>query len=191
MTTKLTVAQFKANYAEAEKRAITCAQGKAFSVSDRIALNAQRKQLNLDYAQASSLFSDVSGKGIHYCRFAQWDGQIKAGHIGVAPAATGEHVGKGTGTVTITKQFDDSTFDGRIKSLSDVQPAFNRAARQLIKVGITNPQEAIKFINMAFETAKVEQKIDLKAERIVRELQLGDLTKEQVLATLDRVKQSF
>jgi ribosomal protein S16 len=186
--TTITVKQFMANYEAAEARAVTCAKGKAFSVEDRLSLNAQRKALGFDYTQASALFEGIAGQGKHYNRFNQWDAQIKAGRIAVAPAITGEHVGK---VVKVTKQFDDATFDGRIKSILDVQPAFNRAARQLIKVGITNPQEAFKYINTAFETAKVEQKIDLKAERIVKELQMGGMTKDQVMATLARVKQSF
>ncbi len=187
-TTKIiTKAQFVANYHEAEKRAATCAKGKAFTVEDRLTLNAQRKQLNLDYAQASALFDGVAGQGKHYNRFQQWDAQIRSGLIRTAPSATGEHVGTPRSTVKVNHEF----FDGRIKSHADIQPAFNRAARQLIKVGITNPQEAFKYVSNAFEMVKVEQKIDTKAERILNELRMGDLTKEQVLMTLEKVKQQF
>lgn len=188
----ITIKQFIANYKEAEGRATVCARGKAFSVSDRIALNAQRKQLNLDCNQASALFGGTAGQGKHYNRFLQWEAQIKNGHIGVAPAATGAHVGKVIGgKIVINKPEQEQMFDGRIKSLDDVQPAFNRAARQLIKVGVTDPAQVVKYIHNAFEVAKVEQKIDLKAERIVNELRIGDLTKEQIIATLDRVKTQF
>jgi hypothetical protein len=188
MTTKT---QLKAAYITAEKRATPSANGVAFSVEDRVALNSLRVALRLDCSQAGELIAGGRTDRVeyqrHYARFNFWKEQVETGVIRIAPPATGEYVGR----VHVTKQFDDNTFDGRIKSITDVQPAFNRAARQLIKVGVTNPHEAFKYMSTAFEVVKVEQKIDLKAERIVKELQMGDLTKDQVLATLDRVKQSF
>ena len=187
--TVTTKAQLITNFKAAEKRAKISSCGIAFLVEDRMVLNAQRQKLNLTTYQAARLVSgdDMALTAKNEQRFRVWDQQVSIGVIRMQPAPTGEHVGK----VHVTKQFDDVTFDGRIKSLSDVQPAFNRAARQLIKVGVTNPHEAFKYMSTAFEVVKVEQKIDLKAERIVKELQMGDVTKDQVLATLDRVKQSF
>lgn len=184
----ITKAQLKANYEAAEKRATVSATGVAFSLEDRVALNSQRIALKLDTSQAGRLVAGENGTRNdyqrHYARFNFWAEQVETGVIRIAPAATGEYVGADKAT-------QEFSFDGRIKTVADVQPAFNRAARQLIKIGITSPEQAFKYVANAFETAKVEQKIDLKAERIVKELQMGDLTKDQVLATLERVKKNF
>ena len=189
--TATTQAQLITNFKAAEKRAKVSSCGITFLVEDRMILNAQRQKLNLTTYQAARLVSGddkvVTAKNEQ--RFRMWDHQVSIGIIRMQPAPTGEHVGKVK--VHVTKQFDDATFDGRIKSISDVQPAFNRAARQLIKVGITNPQDAFKFMTVGFDTAKIEQKIDIKTDRIVKELQMGDLTKEQVMVLLERVKQNF
>lgn len=189
MATKITKAQFVTNFKAAEARAVPSSAGVAFTVEDRLILNSQRIQLGLSTYQASKLVGgDYNTTQRNEQRFRVFDYQVANGVIRMQAAPTGEHVGK----VRITsKGIDDHAFDGRIKSTADIQPAFNRAARQLIKVGVTSSAEAFKYINTAFETARIEQKIDLKAERIVKELQMGDLTKDQVMATLERVKQSF
>lgn len=188
--TSITKSQLKSTYAAAEKRAVPCSNGVAFSVEDRVSLNALRVAMNLDCSQIAEFIAGGRNDRVeyqrHYARFSFWKEQVDMGVIRIAPAATGEHVGKQKAPVTTT-----NFFDGRIKDISDVQPAFNRAARQLIKVGITSPEAAFKYVSMAFETAKVEQKIDIKAERIIKELRMGDLTKDQIMATLDRVKTQF
>lgn len=79
----------------------------------------------------------------------------------------------------------------RSQLIQNYKAAEKRAVRQLVKLGITNTAGATKFIDNAYETLYSEQKIDVKAERIVNELRMGDLTKDQVLATLDRVKKFF
>lgn len=186
--------QFTTTYKQADARATECVGGhkgqggKAFLKEDRALLVSMMWELGQTPNQLGyALGKEIGNAARHITRLRSFQEQVERGVIRLGNKPTGEHVGK----VTVTKQFDDSSFDGRIKTILDVQPAFNRAARQLIKVGITNSQDALKYMANAFETVKVEQKIDLKAERIVKELQLGDLTKAQVFATLDRVKQSF
>lgn len=182
-TTKITKAQFVKNYKEAEKRATPSATGVSFDITDRIALNEQRKQLGMDYSMAANLVGDnKSGKS--YNRFALWERQVETGQIRTAHPATGEYVGSKQTTAL-------QAFDGRIKSRADVQPAFNRAAVQLIKLGITNPRDAEAYLEAGFEYARVEQKIHLKTERIVSELRIGDLSRDQAVRVLDQVKASL
>lgn len=185
MTVITSKAQFIANYKAAEARAVRCPQGLAIAEQDRIALTAQRKALGLDYGMAASLLSmDTSTQSKHYNRFMQWDQQIKRGQIRVAPEATGQHIGAGAGKSVVVL----GTFDGRIKTRDDIQPAFNKAAVQLVKLGITNPHEAAAYLANGFQYAKEEQKIETKADRLLGELRMGDLTKPQALAVLDRIK---
>lgn len=189
-----TTNQFIEIYKQAEARAVDCVGGrggeggKAFLREDRAMLVSEMWKINKTPTQLGyAIQKELGSPGKHTQRLRIYEAQVNSGAIRLGSKPTGEHVGKGS----VTIQTKESLFDGRIKTIADVQPAFNRAARQLIKVGITNPAEAFKYVSMAFETAKVEQKIDNKAERIVKELQLGDLTKDQVLLTLERVKQSF
>lgn len=179
-------------YKEAEARSIPCAGGRtgaggrAFLKADRAALVSEMWNLNMTVSQAGYVLQKELGgtsDNIHAQRLRTFETQVNKGVLRLGNKMTGEHVGVLKST--------EIAFDGRIKSQADIQPAFNRAARQLIKVGITSPDQAVKYINTAFETARVEQKIDIKAERIAKELQIGDLTKEQVMATLDRVKKFF
>lgn len=182
MTTRNQLIQ---NYKASEKRAVVCATGLAFSVEDRIALTLQRRALGMSCSEAAWTVATHGAEAAKaVSRFNFWEEQMQRGEIRTAPPATGEHIGKG-------RDKENTPFEGRIKTINDVQPAFNRAARQLIKVGITSPEQALKYVSAAFATARVEQKIDLKADRIVKELQMGDLTKAEVLITLERVKQSF
>lgn len=190
----ITTNQFVTIYKQAEKRAVACVGGplgkggKAFLKEDRAILVSKMWEMGQTPSQLGYAIGKELGQyPTHISRLKLFEAQVDKGVIRLGAAPTGEHVGK----VTVTSQFDDGSFDGRIKTLADVQPAFNRAARQLIKVGITNPEQALKYVSAAFATARVEQKIDLKADRIVRELQMGDLTKAEVLITLERVKQSF
>lgn len=186
-----TQTQFVEFYKQAEARAVECVagasktgRGKAFLKEDRAALVGAMWSLKQTPNQLGWEVQKVLGGGArHIQRLSVFESQVNKGVIRLGAKPTGEHVGK--------EAFEDTTFDGRIKNIADVQPAFNRAARQLIKVGITSPEAAFKYVSVAFETAKVEQKIDTKAERIVRELRMGDLTKDQILATLDRVKTQF
>lgn len=186
------VGNFETAYKQAEARALPVVGGrdgkggKAFLPEDRAMLALMMHKLNQTPTQLGYRLGERIGNApVHIQRLKTFQRQVEQGNIRLGYERTGEHVGK------VVAQVEDGTFDGRIKKLSDVQPAFNRAARQLIKVGITTPEAALKYVSAAFETAKADQKIDSKAERIVAELQIGDLTREQVLETLQRVKQKF
>lgn len=177
--------QFKANYMAAQSRAIKCANGIGVSVEDRLTLNSQRLALGLSLGEAARLINGTgSGNDYikHYSRFQYWEDQVKRGVIRRGAPATGEYVGAAQET---------TPFDGRIKSRADVQPAFNRAALQLVKVGITSPEQAQAYLNSAFDYVRVEQKCDRYADRIVSELQMGTLDKDQILKVLDKVKAKF
>lgn len=183
---------FENAYKQAEARALPVVGGrrgkggKAFLPQDRVMLTLMMNKSNKTPAQLGySLGEKLGNHHVHIQRLQTFQRQVESGNIRIGYQRTGEHVGK------VAARTDESSFDGRIKSLSDVQPAFNRAARQLIKVGITSPEAALKYVSAGFETARSDQKIDSKAERIVAELQIGDLTREQVLETLQRVKQKF
>jgi len=189
--------QFLSLYKQAEERAVECGAGfagnggKAFLKEDRAALVAKMWEMKQTPNQLGYAIGKLIGNTArHVTRLRSYQEQVEKGVIRLAPAATGEHVGQDRTPVKVVKPSEDA-FDGRIKNVNDVQPAFNRAARQLIKVGITSPEQAFKYVTAAFATARVEQKIDLKAERIVKELQLGDLSKTEVMLTLERVKQLF
>jgi hypothetical protein len=182
-------------YKEAEERSIPCAGGRtgtggrAFLKADRAALVSEIWNQNLTVSQAGyAIYKELGGSSdnLHTQRLRLFEIQVNKGVLRLGKAITGEHVG-----VVKVKNPQDIAFDGRIKSQADIQPAFNRAARQLIKVGVTTPDQAVKYINSAFATARLEQKIDIKAERIVNELRIGDMTKAEVLMTLDRVKSQF
>ena len=181
-------------YKQAEARAVPCvggrsgSGGKAFLKADRAALVSRMWELNMTANQAGYVLQKEIGgtsEGLHTARLRVFENQVNKGVIRMGAKPTGEHIG------VLKVNHQDVPFDGRIKSQADIQPAFNRAARQLIKVGITSPDQAIKYINSAFATARVEQKIDLKAERIINELRVGGMTKAEVLLTLDRVKSQF
>lgn len=175
-------------YIESEKRALPCALGKAFLADDRLAIVNAMRDLKVTKAELAKMVHQnlIHAKvedttyAVHYGRLNIFERQVTMGHIVLGKPATGEHMGVET-----------PVFDGRIKTRDDVQPAFNRAAKALIRIGITSPADAEAYLVKGFEFVKQEQKIDLKADRIVQELQLGDLTREQVLATLDRVKAKF
>lgn len=178
-------------YKQAEERSVPCvggrsgSGGKAFLKADRAALVSEMWKLNMTVCQAGYVLQKELGgssEGIHAARLRVFEKQVNKGVLRLGAKATGEHVG----VMKINQQ--DIPFDGRIKSQADIQPAFNRAARQLIKVGITCPEQAVKYIKSAFATARVEQKIDMKADRILNELRIGDLSKAEVLVALDRVK---
>jgi len=184
--------KFVEMYKQAEERSVVCvggrfgSGGKAFLQADRASLIGEMWQLGLTVNQAGYILQKELGgssQGIHTARLRVFENQVNKGVLRLGSKPTGEHVGKA----------DDSevTFDGRIKTLNDVQPAFNRAARQLIKVGITNPQDAIKYVTNAFETARVEQKIDLVAERLHREIQTQGLSREVAVAVLERTKKFY
>lgn len=189
------ITKFVQMYKEAEDRSIPCAGGrsgaggKAFLKADRAALVSEMWSLQLTPSQAGyALQKELGGSSdsLHSARLRIFENQVNKGALRLGNKMTGEHVGvvaKGAPT--------DVAFDGRIKVLDDIQPAFNRAARQLIKLGVTDPSQAVRYINSAFATARLEQKIDSKADRIVKELRIGDLTKAEVLMTLDRVKSQF
>lgn len=183
---------FENAYKQAEARALPVVGGrdgkggKAFLPQDRVMLTLMMSKANKTPTQLGHILGDKLGNpSLHVQRLRMFQRQVESGEIRLGYQRTGEHVGK------VVAKTEDTSFDGRIKSLSDVQPAFNRAARQLIRVGITTPEAALKYVSVAFETAKVEQKIDMKTERIVKELQIGDMTREQVFETLQRVKKSF
>lgn len=180
----ITRTQFIKNYKAAEQRAQPCAQGLAFTIEDRISLHAQRRQLNLTSSQAAwAVAANGQDASKAVSRFNLWEDQIVRGEIRMAPLPTGEHVGKETVTCV--------PFDGRIKTKADIQPAFNKAAVQLVRLGITNTREAEAYLANGFQHALTEQKIDIKAERLLTELRMGDMTKPQILATLERVKASL
>ncbi|QNR53933.1 hypothetical protein phiK7A1_145 [Pseudomonas phage phiK7A1] len=178
-------AEFIANYKAAEKRALPAANGVSFLEQDRITLDAQRRSMGLDTGQTAQLF-DKPGTLTYakaHGRLSLWKRQVDTGEIRLC-VATGEHVGKTHSAARVQVV----PFDGRIKTTADIQPAFNKAAVQLIKLGYTNPQEAAAFLVNGFQYAKDEQKIDTKADRLLGELRMGDLTKPQALAVLDRIK---
>lgn len=67
-----------------------------------------------------------------------------------------------------------------------------------VEVGVAYLALAIEKLTIAtpariagFEFAKSEQKVHMKTERLVQELQLGDLSRDQVMAVLDKVKAKF
>lgn len=178
----ITRSQFIANYKAAEARALTTCVGAGFAKSDRLLLNAQRKELRLSYGEAAVLVGGGS-QGKVVSRFKLWDAQISRGDIRVAPLPTGVFVGVSSGVGE-----GITPFDGRIKTTADIQPAFNKAAVQLVKLGITNSHDAAAYLANGFQHALTEQKIDIKADRLLGELRMGDLTKPQALAVLDRIK---
>ena len=182
--TTLTTEVFQANYKAAEARAVKTSNGFGVTKVDRIALTHQRLALGLSYKEAGQLVADdEQSLGKHTIRFREWEIQMQRGRVLVGAAATGESVGKALAA--------EQPFDGRIKSRTDVQPAFNRACVQLVRIGITDPSEIQTYVNQGLSFARSEQKTDLKAERLVKELQIGDLTREQVIAVLEKVKKSF
>lgn len=183
--------QLVALYIDAEKRSLPCALGQAFLAEDRLAIVNGMRALKVGKAELARMIDhklgnikdEFRGYMRHYARLSIFEQQVAHGKIILGHAATGESIG--------SQEISTGPFDGRIRSQADIQPAFNRAAKALLKVGITTPQDAAKYLVNGFEYVRQEQKIDLKAQRIVQELQLGDLTREQVLATLDKVKASF
>lgn len=184
------VAEFTKMYVEAEARATDCVGGasgqggKAFTKADRAALVSLLWNSRMTASQMAYAMSKTIGNfPRHNGRLKTFETQVNRGVLRLGGKMTGEGHGK--------PEQAQETFNGRIRSVVDVQPAFNRAARQLIQVGITDAASASKYLHAAFETVKIEQKIDRKAERLVAELQIGDLTKDQILLTLDRVKKSF
>lgn len=181
MTTKITnKATFVTAYREAEKRATPAAQGLAFTVEDRIYLTGLRRSMALTvHAAADAVTPNYSEISKHMQRFAFWEEQIKAGEIRTAPAATGEHTGTGVGKPS-------HTFDGRIRNTSDIQPAFNKAAVQLVKLGITSPEQAMSYVTNGFAHARSEQKIDIQADRFVADLRTVGMNREQAKEAFDR-----
>lgn len=193
----MTKTQLIGLYKAAEKRATPCVGGRhgaggvAFQVEDRIALVAAMKALGLNpNTVADTIVSGnykIQGHSRVRSQFVIFERQVEQDQIRTGSVATGEFAGK---AAEAPKQ-DTLDFDGRIKSKHDVQPAFNRAAVQLIRIGITNPVEAVSFLTAGFEFAKSEQKIHQKTERLVQELQIGELSRDQVMAVLDKVKAKF
>lgn len=192
----MTKTQLIGLYKAAEKRATPCVGGRngaggvAFQVEDRIALVAAMQALGLNPNTAADAIVDgnykIQGHSRVRSQFVVFERQVAEEVIRTGAVATGEFAGK-----SAQPQQDSLDFDGRIKSKQDVQPAFNRAAVQLIRIGITNPVEAVSFLTAGFEFAKSEQKVHMKTERLVQELQLGDLSRDQVMAVLDKVKAKF
>jgi hypothetical protein len=183
-------AEFKANYKAAQQRALAASNGLSFLEQDRVALDAQRRALGLDANGAAKLIAQAGNRNewnTIYGRFAVWKRQVDSGEIRVC-LSTGEHIGKTGGYVRATTTPVVAPFDGRIKTKADIQPAFNKAAVQLVKLGITNPHEAASYLANGFQHALTEQKIEIKADRLLGELRLGDLTKPQAIAVLDRIK---
>jgi hypothetical protein len=182
-------------YAVAEKRAVPCVGGTGqtqavtFLEADRFEIARMMWTLHRTPCQLAGILAQ--GNNTLYQRHLyrlsrfvkQWEGKES---FRLAYAPTGENVG-----VVKYKSTQDESFDGRIKSRNDVQPAFNRAAVQLIRIGITDPKQAVSFLENAYQFARSEQKVDSKVDRIVNELQIGDLTREQVLSVLDRAKTKF
>lgn len=176
-------AEFIANYKAAEKRALPAANGVSFLEQDRITLDAQRRSMGLDTGQTAQLF-DKPGTLTYakaHGRLSLWKRQVDTGEIRLC-VATGEHVGKTHSAARVQVV----PFDGRIKTTADIQPAFNKAAVQLIKLGYTNPQEAAAFLVNGFQYAKDEQKIDIQASRFVADLRTVGMNKEQAKQAFDR-----
>lgn len=177
-------AQFIATYKAAAQRALPAAKGMSFLERDRVVLDAQRRALGMDVAMASRLL-DSTGKQEYakaYARFSIWERQLDTGEIRLC-VATGEHVGK-KGVATPVQSV--LSFDGRIKTKADIQPAFNKAALQLVKLGITNTRDAEAYLANGFEYARVEQKIDIQADRFVADLRTVGMNKDQAKQAFDR-----
>lgn len=178
-------AEFIANYKAAEKRALPASNGLSFLEHDRVTLDAQRRSLGLDSNGAAKLIVGITGRGAWataYGRFAIWKRQVNSGEIRLC-VATGEHIGKTGGMPRATQVV---AFDGRIKTKADIQPAFNKAAVQLVKLGITSPEQAVAYLANGFAHAKVEQKIDIQADRFVADLRTVGMTKDQAKQAFDR-----
>lgn len=193
----MTKTQLIALYKSAEARATDCVGGrngrggKAFQPEDRVALVGAITALGMTPQEAADTIigGNYATKGHSRIRqqLITFNRQVASDQIRTGHAQTGEHVGK----LPSQPKQETMDFDGRIKSKRDVQPAFNRAAVQLIRIGITNPIEAVSFLTAGFEFAKGEQKVHQKTERLVQELQIGDLSRDQVMAVLDKVKAKF
>ena len=187
----MTKTQLIALYKAAEKRADRCASGYAgagglaFKLEDREALVSAMSQTNMNPRSAAILICSSHTDP----KFSATLGRLQTFHRQVTQTALRAMPAIDDGRVLVKQEVQP--FDGRIKSKRDVQPAFNRAAVQLIRVGITSPSDALRFLTAGFEFAKVEQKLEQKTERLVQELQLGDLSREQVLTVLDKVKAKF
>lgn len=174
-------AEFKANYKAAEARATAASNGIAFTAQDRITLTNQRKQMGMSISEAALLVAPSTvDYHKHYGRFNLWEVQIRQGMIRVAPEPTGESVGQ------VRQVAANTVFDGRIKTKADIQPAFNKAALQLVKLGITTPHDAAAYLANGFVYAKSEQKIDIQANRFVTDLRTSELTKDEAKQAFDR-----
>ena len=189
----MNISKLIAMYKEAEARSTPCVGGRggeggrSFTKADRAALIGEMWSLGLSAAQAGyAIQKEIGGTSdkIHAQRLKMFENQINKGVIRLANAPTGEHVGK------YNKDKSEDTFEGRIRSKADIQPAFNRAARQLIKIGVTDPSEVVRYVNAAFSTAKLEQKIDKKADFILNELRM-DMDNQTAKLVLQRVGQQL
>jgi hypothetical protein len=171
---QVTQQEFVNTYKQAEQRATTCAQGKAFTVEDRLLLTAQRNALQLSSSKAAwTVAANHQDAGVAYSRFGFWESQINSGEIRTAPPATGQSASKPTGSLKVTR--------------ADAQAVMTQVVGDILKAGMTTEESYILF-NKAFDYHKNEQKIYLKTNRIVEELQIGDLTKPQMIEALDRAK---
>jgi hypothetical protein len=169
-------------YNQAETRANISKVGKSFQRDDRVQIVAAMMNLNLTPHKLGNLIAKQSPypahNWIHMQRLAVFQKQV---------TKSGIQLGYNGGTV---KEVEEP-FDGRIKTLKDVQPAFTRAARQLVRVGITTPQAALTYITKGFEEVKSEMKVERKVDRLVHELQNGELSRDEVIRALDLAKRKF
>ena len=176
-------AQFVTLYFQAEARANPAPNGVTFRAEDRKALDQMRIELQLGVEDAARLV--MAGKlfnsqeySKHWNRFNTFARQGKKGKFNVAPSPTGRIIRSEPELQNLPK----------VNNRADLQPAFNELTGRLIKLGITNVDSAVSYLHNGFEHHRTEQKLGTRANRITEELNLGDLTKEQQLAVLDRVK---
>lgn len=184
----ITKAQFVTNYLQAEKRAKPSNRGVSFLVKDRAELNEQRKQLGLCSARAAELV--MSGSPFsrldyskHWNRFNMFEAQAKRGQFIMAPSPTGR---------IVQSQPEIQSLPGvspvKVKARAELQTDFNELTGRLIKMGITTVDGASSYLHNGFEFHRSEQKVGTRVTRIIDELRMGDLSKDQQLAVLDRAK---
>jgi hypothetical protein len=193
----MTIQQLVKLYQDAEKRAKDCSGGprgeggKSFQPEDRLVLIRGMLAGNIDRATLARAVAKGETTSqeyyVAYARLTTFTNQARSGRFRQA----GDLVRTTELIPALVTPIEEQPFDGRIKTRADIQPAFNRAAQQLARLGITNVADAQAYLANGFEFIRVQQKIDQSAERVLRELQIGQLSKDQVIAVLEQVKAKF
>lgn len=180
-------------YEEATLRATNTKTGLRFTTEDRKALVAKLEELR------GFNFKDVA----HAIAKREWDGS------GVYNNVYGRHVGRlhyflgQYGTLRALPEPEPEALPVIEEALPEefvpmstpvsamVQKMVDELIETAVKYGVTSTHALLPYINRSIEKRKATQKVEQTTERLLEELRLTGLTREQMLAVLAAVPASL